>query len=123
MDAHAGQFRRDGKTPYFEHPKRVVQLVEGDLELQAVAWLHDVLEDTEWTSADLFKYGVTFSVVQSVELLTRGKDVSYSDYLTWLKGNYSATRVKIADMVANLTDNPSEKQVVKYTRALQFLSS
>jgi hypothetical protein len=45
--AHVNQFRRDGVTPYITHPEAVVKKLgtESD-DVLAVAWLHDVLEDT-----------------------------------------------------------------------------
>ena len=46
---HTGQFRKDGTTPYIEHPKAVVQILKdcdvNDVETLSAAWLHDVLED------------------------------------------------------------------------------
>ncbi len=45
---HKGQYRRDGTTPYFNHPERVASLVSwlgGTDEQVALAYLHDVLED------------------------------------------------------------------------------
>jgi (p)ppGpp synthase/HD superfamily hydrolase len=45
--AHEGQYRRDGVTPYIEHPKAVAARVKGDEKAEMVAWLHDVIEDTK----------------------------------------------------------------------------
>ena len=45
--AHEGQYRRDGVTPYIEHPKAVAARVRGDEKAEMVAWLHDVIEDTK----------------------------------------------------------------------------
>lgn len=50
-DLHTGHFREDGVTPYIEHPKAVAHLVKratgGNSILVSVAWLHDVLEETD----------------------------------------------------------------------------
>ena len=46
---HEGQTRADKVTPYIEHPKLVAELVErfgGDDECIALAWLHDILEES-----------------------------------------------------------------------------
>ena len=46
---HEGQTRADGVTPYIEHPKMVAEFVEkfgGDDEAIALAWLHDILEES-----------------------------------------------------------------------------
>jgi len=45
--AHTGQERKDG-SPYINHIKDVVERLGNDNE-KAVGWLHDVLEDTEYT--------------------------------------------------------------------------
>lgn len=122
-NAHAKQTRRDGVTKYITHPAKVVDLVGDDDErLQCVAWLHDVIEDTDLNADDLLKCGVPHDVVQSVEILAKKEGDNYHDYLERVNGNYSAKMVKIADMVANLTDKPTPKQVRKYTKGLQLLS-
>jgi (p)ppGpp synthase/HD superfamily hydrolase len=43
--AHAGQMDTVTGADYITHVERVVALVEGD-EAKAVAWLHDVVEDS-----------------------------------------------------------------------------
>jgi (p)ppGpp synthase/HD superfamily hydrolase len=48
--AHRGQFRKNGKTPFIIHPKRVAELVKfygGDHIGVIAAWLHDVIEDCD----------------------------------------------------------------------------
>ena len=59
LEAHAGQFRSDGRTPFHWHPIRVAQLVSEDVkifgrtllgdrpahEVVSAALVHDVLED------------------------------------------------------------------------------
>ncbi|HWB02066.1 MAG TPA: hypothetical protein VG796_03515 [Verrucomicrobiales bacterium] len=116
--AHKGQFRRDGMTPYIMHPAGVVARV-GDCETRrAVAWLHDVLEDTKETPESLAAAGMPAEVVEAVVCLTRRPEVSYEDYLAGVLGNPLARAVKIADMLHNLSDGPSPKQIRKYANAL-----
>lgn len=46
---HKGQTRADKITPYIEHPKKVVELIEkfgGSDFCIALAWLHDILEES-----------------------------------------------------------------------------
>lgn len=53
---HQGQFRKGTKIPYIVHPLgmlRFLARLEAPPELQAAAVLHDVVEDTEATVADL----------------------------------------------------------------------
>ncbi|MBR1608136.1 MAG: hypothetical protein IJ678_00800 [Kiritimatiellae bacterium] len=58
---HAGQFRKDGKTPYVEHPRAVVSLLGKwgvtDGVILAVAWGHDLLEDTAIGEAEIRRAG------------------------------------------------------------------
>lgn len=121
--AHAGQFRRDGVTPYSEHPRAVAARVAGDPVAEAVAWLHDVLEDTAVTADALCEQGVPDAVIASVRRLTRDPAVDYETYLAAIKADPVARRVKIADMEANLADSPTEKQIEKYRRGLRLLEA
>lgn len=53
--AHAGQLRKDG-SPYITHPQAVQEILAGygfSEEVQAAALVHDVLEDTPVTPAEL----------------------------------------------------------------------
>jgi len=48
--AHAGQYRKDGVTPYIVHPARVASLTAylgGNHIAILSAWLHDVFEDCD----------------------------------------------------------------------------
>ena len=120
--AHEGQYRRDGVTPYIEHPKAVAARVKGDEKAEMVAWLHDVIEDTKKENkASLKKKGVPIDVIEAVDLMTHKDGESYGKYLEPIKNNPLAKKVKIADMLANLADSPTEKQIKKYARGLLFL--
>ena len=114
VHAHAGQFRRDGVTPYVTHPERVAKRVEGDPDAEAVAWLHDVLEDTVETEKSLLNAGIPARIVDAVKVLTKSPDIGYEEYLAGVKNNPLALRVKIQDMLDNLSDSPTEEQIVKY---------
>jgi (p)ppGpp synthase/HD superfamily hydrolase len=118
--AHAGQFRWDEVTPYITHPARVVAACKY-VDEKCVAWLHDVLEDTDVELADLAAAGVPPDVMDAVQALTKVKGEAYEDYLKRVKANGLATRVKIQDILDNLGDTPSSKQVKKYAGALKFL--
>lgn len=118
FDAHKGQTRRDGKTPYFEHLKAVVSRLPEDDTVRAVGWLHDVLEYTDYTADKLQKLGVPDHVIVSVVMLTKEKGVSYEQYIEALRYTTNAKQVKIADILANLADDPTDRQIVKYSKAL-----
>jgi (p)ppGpp synthase/HD superfamily hydrolase len=122
--AHDGQFRRDGITPYITHPEAVAKSLEGEHpDVIAAAWLHDVLEDTEVTISELKNVGIPAHVIDAVGLLTRWDGQSYEDYLHWITQDEIARKVKIADIRHNLSDAPTEKQIAKYGKALQYLAN
>lgn len=97
--AHAGQVDKAGK-PYIGHPERVASQVEGDAA-KATAWLHDVVEDTPLTLADLKAEGVSGEVIEAVSLLTHDSGVPYLEYVRRIKRNPIARAVKLADLRHN----------------------
>ncbi|MEM6365456.1 MAG: GTP pyrophosphokinase [Planctomycetota bacterium] len=117
-EAHRGQTRRDGTTPYIVHPKAVAERVGDSVDCVAAAWLHDVLEDSSMTADDLRRRGVTEQVIVAVELLTRENHTAYDEYLKRIAENAIARRVKIADMLTNLSDAPTRRQIRKYASGL-----
>jgi (p)ppGpp synthase/HD superfamily hydrolase len=120
--AHKGQFRRDGVTPYIRHPEDVAKRVAGDPIATAVAWLHDVLEDSSFTLKDLLERGISPEVVDTVCILTHDRAVKYEDYIAIIARHPIARKVKIADILSNLNDKPTDKQIEKYARALLYFS-
>ena len=114
--AHAGQFRKDGITPYFLHPYRVSRRLDGDEEAQVVALLHDAIEDTVETEDSLRDKGIPDHLINSIKTLTKGEGQDYYDYLERVKEDPIAKKVKMADMLDNLSDTPSEKQIIKYSK-------
>lgn len=114
-EKHAGQFRKDGKTPYIEHPKLVAKLVKEYKtsrnidHLVAAALLHDTLEDTYTSYRELTdNFG---EIVASLVL-----ELTTADYMVALMGkaqylerkmvemsNYALV-VKLADRLANVYD-------------------
>jgi (p)ppGpp synthase/HD superfamily hydrolase len=122
LNAHKGQYRRDGVTPYINHPLMVADSVDHlGHEYVCVALLHDVLEDTQVSVQDLYDAGVPANIVVAVIVLTKHEGISYDDYLKNIKQNELARRVKIADMISNLADNPTDNQIKKYAKGLDFL--
>ena len=114
--AHCGQYRRDGIT----HARDVASRVSSDAE-KIVAFLHDTIEDTALTRSDLLDQGFPQFMVDAIVLLTKDDDTIYDDYILKISQNKLATNVKIADMLSNLSDNPSKKQTKKYAKSLQIL--
>ncbi len=111
--AHEGQTDKSGR-PYIGHPARVAARVHGDELLEAVAWLHDVVEDTDVTLADL---EATFPppVAAAVDAITQRPGESREQYYERVRANPSALRVKLADIDDN-TDPGRLSQLDKATQ-------
>ncbi len=131
--AHSGQVDRAG-NPYFGHIERVIPAVRaaGGSETQVVAaYLHDVIEDTDTTSADLLDAGVSGDTLMIIESLTRHDEVAYEDYLQRIRLSPDALLVKQCDMADNmdpartalLDDETRERLRLKYAKAFAFLNA
>jgi (p)ppGpp synthase/HD superfamily hydrolase len=122
-ELHGGQYRKDGVTEYVYHPIAVSlhSSLKDDEKAQVAALLHDVLEETKVTKGMLLE-NFDLEIVWAVELLTKTRGESYMDYLAKVKSNDLARKVKIADMICNLADDPSERQIRKYAVGLEFLT-
>jgi (p)ppGpp synthase/HD superfamily hydrolase len=118
-EAHRGQFRRDGVTPYLGHPKAVAELVKTPVE-KAVAVLHDSVEDSDITLEDLAKL-FPKEVVEAVAALTKRDGEQYLDYIKRVNQNSIARKVKMADMFVNISDAPTAKAKAKYFQAFKRL--
>lgn len=126
--AHAGQVDKAG-VDYIQHPLYLASQVKTEQE-KAVALLHDVLEDSDITAADLLAYGLSNEVVTAVQTLTKKKGQSYQDYLEKVKSNDLARVVKLADLKHNsdlsrlksVSDTDRER-VKKYKNAIRYLST
>lgn len=118
--AHRRQKRQDGIEPYIRHPERVAkncQLTESKI----VAWLHDVVEDTELTLEDLRKAGFSKQIVDAVDAITHRDYESYISYILRVRANELACWVKMADILDNMTDNIGKSRREKYQLALYIL--
>lgn len=69
--AHLGQ-KDKGGNDYIEHPKAVASMMDTDIE-KAVAYLHDVVEDTKISFDDLKEYGFPNQIIEAVKALTKQK--------------------------------------------------
>ncbi len=129
--AHAGQTRMDGIEPYVNHPKRVAEALRwkpgGATDaLYIAAILHDVLEDTAVTAADLVTAGIPENVVRIVEIVTRTEGETYWEYLDRVvaSGSADAIALKVADTTDNLGDLPDGHGLEKrYVKALKILGA
>lgn len=118
--AHISQVEKTGQ-PYWAHLVRVA--ARTDQCVRAVAWLHDVMEDTATTREDLLERGIAEWVVDSVEVVSR-VDETYDEFIERiiLSGNIPAIVVKAADLADHLRpgcDNVlSLSHMHRYRRAI-----
>ena len=126
---HRGQVDKAGQL-YIGHIRRVVDAVDTPEEKLAAA-LHDLLEDTPVTAADLLSKGCTPEIVRVVEALTRGVDESYEDFVRRAAQDPIARAVKRADVADNadegrlalLPTGQATRLRSKYARAAKILNS
>ncbi len=99
--AHAGRKDKGGKS-YILHPIRIaMRLRTEDEELMAIAIMHDVVEDSDYTFIDLEKLGFSARVIAALKLLTHYKGQSYDEYIDNMAHNIDALKVKREDLRDN----------------------
>ncbi len=127
---HQGQTDKSGK-PYFEaHVADVHRRVADEsAAVQAVALLHDVLEDTDCTEAELRQW-FPDHVVDAVLAITHHPEEPRPEYYQRVRGNRLALTVKLADIASNtdpgrmaLLDAATRDRLTqKYRKALEVLA-
>lgn len=130
---HQGQFDL-GNEPYIKHIVMVGEIVKKKVEVTgldealSVAYLHDILEDTDFKVQDLYKI-FPDEIVRAVITITRkyGSE-TYQKYLERLKSNRLARMVKLADLEHNSDfsrikklDERDFRRKKKYVNAIKFL--
>lgn len=126
--AHAGQLDKAGR-PYIEHVARVAAAVRDDPDAEAVAWLHDVLEDCGGEFADEV-YELPARIFGMVEVLTRIDGEGDHYYYRVISEWPVALRVKLADIADNadesrlalLDEKTAARLRRKYAKALEALT-
>lgn len=124
-----GAIRKVSKEPYWVHPEGVAKIVMehggSDVEIKA-AMAHDVLEDTGESYEDMVeKFGEKVaSIVKEVtndkdEIAKVGKEKYISEELCRLSPE--ALTVKLADMLYNMKDSPTEKNYERMRKNIAFL--
>lgn len=137
--AHAGQLRKDGRTPYAAHPVRVAMTVRevfgcDDSICIAVALLHDTIEDTTTDYDDLEK-AFGREVAAGVAALTKNsalpeaqREPAYDAQLA--SADWRPKLVKLADQLDNYHDRkalrpggPIDRLMSKVRRAIEIARS
>lgn len=107
-----------------DHTERVVALVHTE-SLKALAWLHDVVEDTPVTHERLFVEGFPGWLREGVRALTKREDesgeVGYRAYIGRIidSHNGAALLVKRADLIDHLRPNCPPSLRSRYQLALE----
>ena len=126
--AHAGQVDKAGR-PYIEHVARVAAAVADDPEAEAVAWLHDVLEDAPefWPEVERTVYQR-----QQAAIIKLSREIAGSGegYYAAILADPLALRVKLADIADNadesrlalLDDKTADRLRRKYAKARSALT-
>ena len=124
MDALEGKRDRDGNALIL-HSLIVGSMGQTDEE-KCVGFLHDVVEDSDWTFEDLVKAGIPEEIVQTVRLCTREESMEYYDYVQRIidSGNMTAIHVKLNDLHHNLARGRAfnyTKLIEKHSKALRMI--
>jgi (p)ppGpp synthase/HD superfamily hydrolase len=113
--AHAGQIDKAGEA-YIMHPLRVMLRVGSQHERMA-AVLHDVVEDTPVSLADLAAEGFPPDVLAAIDALTKRPGESRMDAAQRAATDPVARQVKLADNAENMDlsriPSPSERDFAR----------
>ena len=127
FDAHKDQVDKAG-LPYVFHPMHLAEQMTDEASV-CTALLHDVIEDTEMTIADLAAAGFPAEILRAVELVTHKDNESYWQYISDIKADPIARAVKLADLHHNSdlsrlsqVDEWALARVERYRKAIEMLS-
>jgi len=123
---HAGQVDKSGQ-PYILHPLRLMLKFQHEDE-RIVSVLHDVVEDGNVSLNEFRGLGLSESIIEAIDCLSKRPGEPYEDFIRRLSSNELARRVKIEDIRDNLDvtrlssfEDEDFIRTVKYHKALQYL--
>ena len=99
-EAHQGQSSINGE-PYILHPLRLLIKAKSNEE-RIIAILHDVIEKTNISLADLKNKGFNQNIISSIDSLSRRKSESYIEYIERLMQNKISVKIKLFDLADNI---------------------
>ncbi|MBV8879548.1 MAG: bifunctional (p)ppGpp synthetase/guanosine-3',5'-bis(diphosphate) 3'-pyrophosphohydrolase [Planctomycetaceae bacterium] len=128
---HRHQFRRDGVTPYINHPRGVMAILRDefgvrDVDTLAAGLLHDTIEDTA-TDYDEILERFGRKVADLVAVLTKDKRLPEAkrerDYFAQLsRASLPARLCKIADSLYNVRDSDAKHRPKAVLKARKLLT-
>ena len=127
-EAHQGQSSINGE-PYILHPLRLLIKAESNEE-RIIAILHDVIEKTNISLADLKNKGFDQNIISSIDSLSRRRNESYIEYIERLMQNKISAKIKLLDLADNIkihsenNDNGIyDVKIFQYKNALKQIRS
>lgn len=105
IKAHKGQVDKAGRMYVLHSLSVMAKVMENEAlsdDAAVAAVLHDVVEDTTVTLADLRKTGFSDRAVELVDLLSRRIQETHAEYLVRLGVDWEARSIKLLDMKDNL---------------------
>lgn len=129
IEYHRGQTDKY-RQPYIVHVLGVASRCR-TIEEKTVAFLHDVVEDTDATLDDLRERGFSERIVEAVDSLSRRTRETYDDFVERIAPNPLARAVKLADLEDNMDIRRSTRKMgvkdaermEKYRKAWQRLAT
>ena len=116
IERHKGQTRKNSNEPYSNHPIRVAELAgvteqalmqsedwKDSWDMRCAGYMHDLIEDTNTTWQEIAK-NFTGRIADIVVILSKKDGENYLDFITRIKLDYTATKVKLADLKDNMRD-------------------
>lgn len=126
FEAHKDQVDKSG-LPYVFHPFHLAEQMPDEVTT-ITALLHDVVEDTDYTLAELLAMGFPRESLEAVGMMTHDKSVPYLEYVTRLRENPVAAAVKLADLMHNsdltrldTVTKEDRRRALKYRMAMEIL--
>ena len=127
-EAHQGQSSINGE-PYILHPLRLLFKAKNNEE-RIIAVLHDVIEKSNISLADLKNKGFDQNIISSIDSLSRRRSESYVDYIGRLMQNRISVKIKLLDLADNIkmhTENNDngiyDAKINQYKNALKQIRS
>ncbi|MGF7535361.1 GTP pyrophosphokinase [Bacillus mexicanus] len=109
FEFHKGQVDKGG-NPYTDHLLRVMNGLTTVPE-KIVGVLHDIVEDTEMTFAELKERGYPFLIIEAIDSITRREDETRDQFIFRVSQNPIGRKVKLED----LRDNMDLSRIKKIT--------
>ena len=133
---HMGQVDKSGE-PYILHPLTVMINVDPGIgwlnkrDLQIIAVLHDVVEDTDVNLEELKLRGFKDDIVEAIDAITHRPNEPNKEYWTRVAKNDMAYIVKLQDIAHNtstercekLDEKTKQRLMNKYAEAITFMGN